>query len=66
MYSAQGYAVIWGRRGEGTEGQGILSSVKFPDHADTFLKQRSAFSKKALLKSSNHSCNATPGSIKKY
>lgn len=39
MYFAQGYAVIRGRRGEETEGLGILSSVKFPDHADTLLKQ---------------------------
>lgn len=46
MYFSQGYTAIQGREGEGTEELGIPSSVKFPDHAGTLLKQPKTLKKK--------------------
>lgn len=39
MYFAPGYTAIQGREGEGTEELGIPSSMKFPYHEGTLLKQ---------------------------
>lgn len=57
MYFAQRYTAIQGREGKGTEELGIPSSMNFPDHAGTLLKQLKMFclffflnKKKALLK----------------
>lgn len=63
MYFAPGYTAIQGREGEGTEELGIPSSMKFPYHEGTLLKQAKddcLLKKKALLKSRTQSLQVLP------
>jgi len=66
MYFAEGYAVIPGREGEGTEELGIPTSMKFPDHAGTIPQQSKIFGffkKKKSFAEIKHSVlgSAAPG-----